>query len=194
MTMAVSRREMLKAAGAGSALVALGTVGVAPTAANPREAAALQACREFLLGPGGRKPVVLPADGSTDPADHSRSDVLFWSEQMMEHAVFLAMLLPGDEAAELRHQAHSSRSTFEQHVGMVQRATVDRDTYRDINRTSGELARPFIDFKLRLEEALRTGQIRGLVYPTFAAHVAAEGEHFVSRLDQLSRGQTEFDL
>ena len=77
---------------------------------------------------------------------------------------------------------------------MVQRATVDRDTYRDVNRTSGELARPFIDFKLRLEEALRTGQIRGLIYPTFAAHVAAEGEHFVGRLDQLSRGQIEFDL
>lgn len=192
--MAVTRRKLLKAAGAGGALAALGTVGVGSAAANPQDIAALQACREFLLGPGGRKPVVLPAEGSMDPAAHSRSDVLFWSEQMMEHALFLAMLLPGDEAADLRQQALAFRTTFEQHVGMVQRATVDRDTYRDVNRSSGELAKPFIEFKLRLEEALRTGQIRGLVYPTFAAHVAAEGEHFVSRLDQLSRGETEFDL
>src|SRR5215213_5324592 len=192
--MAVTRRKLLTAAGAGGALAALGTVGIGAAAGDPHEAMALQACREFLLGPGGRKPVVLPVAGSMDPADHSRSDVLFWSEQMMEHALFLAMLLPGDEAADLRQQSLAFRNTFEQHVNSVQRATVDRDTYRDINRTSGELARPFIEFKLRLEEALRTGQIRGLVYPTFASHVAAEGEHFLGRLEHLSRGNVEFDL
>ena len=192
--MAVSRREMFKAAGAGSALVALGTVSVRPTAADAKEVAALQACREFLLGAGGRKPVALPADGSTDPAEHARSDVLFWSDQLMEHGLFLAMLLPGDEAADLRQRALGFRAAFEQHVGAVQRATVDGSNYRDVNRQTGELVRPFVEFKLQLEEALRTGRIRGLVYPTFAAHVAAEGEHFLLRLEGLSRGEAGFDL
>ena len=192
--MAVTRRDMLKATAASVPLAAFGTLGVSTDAAAAQEAAALQACREFMLGPGGRKPVVLPAAGSTDPAAHSRSDVLFWSEQMMEHAVFLAMLLPGDEAADLRQQALQFRTTFEQHLNRVQRASIDRDNYRDVNRTSGELVKPLVEFKLRLEEALRTGQIRGLVYPTFAAHIAAEGEHFLGRLEQLSRGQPDFDL
>jgi hypothetical protein len=192
--MAVSRREMLKAAGAGSALVALGTVGVSPAPADAREAAALQACREFLLGAGGRKPVALPAAGSTDPAEHARSDVLFWSDQLMEHGLFLAMLLPGDEAADLRQRALGFRDAFQGHFAAVDRASIDGGNYRDVNRQTGELVRPFVDFKLQLEEALRTGQIRGLVYPTFAAHVAAEGEHFLMRLENLSRGDIEFDL
>ena len=192
--MAVTRRKLLKAAGAGSALAALGTVGAGSAAANPRDVAALQACREFLLGPGGRKPVALPSPGSTDLAEHARSEVLFWSDQLLEHGLFLAMLLPGDEAADLRQQALDFRNSFQQHAAAVQQASVDRGNYQDVNRQTGELVKPFIDFKLRLEEALRTGQIRGLVYPTFASHVAAEGEHFLGRLDNLSKGNVEFDL
>lgn len=192
--MAVTRRKLLKAAGAGSALAALGTVSIGSAAASPQDIAALQACREFLLGPGGRKPVMLPGDGSTDLAEHARSEVLFWSDQLLEHGLFLAMLLPGDEAADLRQQALGFRNSFQQHAAAVQQASVDRGNYQDVNRQTGELVKPFIDFKLRLEEALRTGQIRGLVYPTFASHVAAEGEHFLGRLEHLSRGNVEFDL
>ena len=194
--MAVSRRELFKAAGAGGALAALGTLGGATAAAQGQNAdeVATQPVPDFPLGPGGRKPVFLPRPGSTDPADHSRNDVLFWSDQLTEHAVFLAMLLPGAEAAQLRRQALQFRDTFLEHFNTVQRASIDRENFRDVDRQTGELVKPFIDFKLRLEEALRTGQIRGLVYPTFAAHIAAEGEHFVRRLENLTRGNIEFDL
>jgi hypothetical protein len=112
----------------------------------------------------------------------------------MEHGLFLAMLLPGDEAADLRQQALRFQAAFQQHFAAVQQASVDQGNFRDVNRQTAELVKPFIEFKLRLEEALRTGQIRGLVYPAFAAHIAAEGEHFVMRLDNLSRGNVEFDL
>jgi hypothetical protein len=192
--MTVSRRDMLKAAGTGGALAALGTAGAWPVAASAREAAALQACREFLLGAGGRKPVALPPDGSTDPPEHARSDVLFWSDQLMEHGLFLAMLLPGDEAADLRQRSLQFRNTFQQHFDAVQRASIDQSNFRDVNRQTGELVKPFVEFKLQLEQALRTGQIRGLVYPTFAAHIAAEGEHFLGRLENISKGETGFDL
>ena len=193
--MAISRRSVMKAAGAGGALAALGTLGVGSAPAEAQQqAVALQACRDFLLGSGGRKPVALPAEGSTDPAEHARSDVLFWSDQLMEHGLFLAMLLPGAEATDLRQQALQFQEGFRQHLDAVQRASIDRSNFRDVNRQTSELVKPFIDFKLRLEAALRSGQVRGLVYPTFAAHIAAEGQHFLARLDNLSNGSTEFDL
>ena len=192
--MAVSRRDVIKTAGATGALAALGTFGPRTAAADQEQTAVQQASQDFPLGPGGRKPVVLPEPGSTDLAAHSRSDVLFWSDQLTEHALFLAMLLPGAEAASLRQQALAFQNTFLQHFMAVQQASIDRDNFRDVNRQTMELVRPFIEFKLTLEEALRTGRIRGLVYPTFAAHIAAEGEHFAMRLDNLSRGNVEFDL
>src|SRR5215217_3887874 len=128
--MTVSRRDILKAAGAGTALAALGAAGAGPAAAEPREVAALQACREFMLGPGARKPFFAAADGSTDAAEHARNDVLFWSDQLMEHGLFLAMLLPGDEAADLRRQALDFQAAFQQHFAAVQQASVDQGNFR----------------------------------------------------------------
>ncbi len=104
------------------------------------------------------------------------------------------MLLPGAEATVLRRRALEFRDRFQAQFGAVREATVDATNYRDINRQTIELIGPFVAFKLELEEALRTGRVRGLVYPTFAAHIAAEAEHFRMRLLDLNAGEVQFDL
>jgi hypothetical protein len=137
---------------------------------------------------------VLPDPNNFDPAAHSKIDVTFWSDQLAEHGLFLAMLLPGAEASDLRRQSLQFQRTFAQHLERVSAATIDQTNYRAVNVQTADLVKPFVDFKLALEEALRTGRVRGLVYPTFAAHVAAEAEHFLLRLQTLNAGSVEFDL
>ena len=169
--MAVTRRKLLTAAGAGGALAALGTVGIGAAAGDPHEAMALQACREFLLGPGGRKPVVLPAEGSMDPADHSRSDVLFWSEQMMEHALFTAHLLDPRELP-LIAQATAMAASFQALAGSGDAAGL---------AAAGEL---ILNFKETAEAGIEAGQIQSIIHPALADHIRREAVKF---RDELAR-------
>ena len=148
--MAISRRGLMKAAGAGSAAVVAGTLGagIAPEGADAYEQRVRQYLKEnLLLSQATRKPVILPAPGSMDPAEHARADVLFWSDQLAEHGLFMAMLLPGDELAQLRQQAVGFQRQFMQHLQMVQQATIDRENFQQLNRQTTDLVMPFIDFK-----------------------------------------------
>ena len=195
--MALTRRDLIKAAGVGSAAVAAGTLsaGLATDAVEAHDQRVRQQLRQSLLlqQPSGRKPVVLPPPGSMDPAEHSRSDVIFWSDQLAEHGLFMAMLLPGDELAQLRQQAVAFQRTFMQHMAMVQGATIDRDNFQRLNRETVDLVLPFIEFKFQVEDAQRRGQVRSLIWPTFAAHIRAEAERFTGRLNQFSRGDAAQD-
>ena len=112
----------------------------------------------------------------------------------MEHAFFLAILLPGAEAASLRRQALRFQRTFRQHLSTVSQAWIDQTNFVALNLQTIDLVLPLVEFKLQLEDAQRSGQIRSLVWPSFASHLAAEGQRFVQRLDTLSRGHIEFDL
>ena len=193
----MSRRDLLKVAGTGGVAAAIGTIGVGvrTDSADAYEQKVRQQLKQSLLmGQGGRKPVVLPPPGSMDPAVHAVSDILFWSDQLMEHALFLAMFLPGDELAPLRQQAVTFQRSFAEHLGMAQRASIDRDNYRQLIRQTVDQVLPLIYFKFRVEEAQRRGEIRSLVWPTFAAHIRAEAERFTGRLDQLARGDAGLDF
>src|SRR5687767_4731930 len=46
---------------------------------------------------GGSKPVYVPEEGSKDPIAHSIAENLFWTDILMEHAKFFAMLMPGPD-------------------------------------------------------------------------------------------------
>ena len=192
--MAISRRDLLKAAGAGSAAVALRPALQTDTAEAYEQRVRHWLKENLVLSQATRKPVVLPSPGSMDPAEHARSDVLFWSDQLAEHALFIAMFLPGDELAAMRQQALTFQRAFMEHLTTVQRATIDRDNFQRLNRQTLDLVLPLIDFKFQVEDAQRRGAIRSLVYPTFAAHLRTEAERFTGRLDQLSRGDPTLDL
>jgi hypothetical protein len=194
--MAVSRRSLLRTASAGGAAAVASTTAlpVALAHGNPHHPRRGDLACDFALGSGGRKQVFLPPPGSTDPAVHSRNEVLFWSDQLREHGLFLAMLLPGTEATELRRKSLQFRDTFDGLFNRAQGRAFGRHEFRGLNRVAIELTKRFVDFKLTLEEGLRTGQIRGLIYPSFAAHVAAEGEHFINHLTDLNAGNIEQDL
>jgi hypothetical protein len=141
----------------------------------------------------GQKPVFVPEPGAQDPAAVSVADNLFWTDILMEHAKFFVMLMPGPELAQQRSEAERFQQAFAQQFQRARTGRFDTVNYRALNQSTIELAKPFIDWKHRMQEAQSSGQIRSLVWPLFFEHTAREGERFVKRLQQYTTGQVEFD-
>ncbi|HKX91688.1 MAG TPA: DUF2935 domain-containing protein [Sphingomicrobium sp.] len=142
---------------------------------------------------GGTKPIFVAPAGSMDPVAHSVADTLFWGEQLMEHAMFIAMLMPGPELIGPRTEAEQLQRKFTDHLARLRGSRLDRSNYAAFNNSSLGLTNAIIDYKRRMEAAQTAGQIRSLVWPMFFAHVRHEAERFARRLDQLNRGDAAFD-
>jgi hypothetical protein len=143
---------------------------------------------------GGMKPTFLPDAGSTDPVAHSVAENLFWNEQLMEHAKFFIMLMPGPELAEPRGQAEQFQQTFASQLEKTRAASLDRSNYAAFNRSTVELIKPFADFKHKMRDEQASGRLMSLVWPAFFEHTANEAERFTRRLDQFSRGDTSINM
>jgi len=199
----VTRRRVLTAGGV--TLVAAYVVGCASrtavsvpaggVSASPRaasEAARVQAARVQAIE-NVRKPVFVPEGGATDPVSFSLADTMFWTDILSEHGQFFAMLMPGEELAQHRAEAERFKATFARQFDRARGASIDRTNYGELNRSTMELVKPFIEWKHRLGEAQAKGKIRSLVWPDFFEHTALEAERFTRRLDQYTRGQATLD-
>ena len=142
---------------------------------------------------GGTKPIFVAPPGSMDPVAHSVADTLFWGEQLMEHAMFIAMLMPGPELAAPRREAEQFQKKFGDHLTRLRGARLGAGNYAAFNASTLGLTNGLIEYKKRMEVAQTTGQIRSLVWPLFFAHVRHEAERFARRLAQLNGGNAAFD-
>lgn len=142
---------------------------------------------------GGTKPIFVAPPGSMDPVAHSVADTLFWGEQMMEHAMFFVMLMPGPELAGPRGEAEGFQRQFADHLARLRGSRLDRSNYVAFNNATIGLASGLADYKARMEAAQTSGAIRSLVWPTFFSHTREEAVRFVGRLGQLNAGNPAFD-
>lgn len=140
------------------------------------------------------KPVILAKDGSRDPVELSIAESRFWNEQMMEHAAFFVMLMPGPELARERGQAEQFQLSFADQLAKSKTAKLDRSNYAAFNRSNVEMLKPYSDWKRRMSDAQSSGKMRSLVWPTFFDHTATEADHLASRLEQFSRGDISTDM
>jgi hypothetical protein len=143
---------------------------------------------------GGTKPTFLPEAGSNDPVAYSVAENLFWNEQMMEHAKFFVMLMPGPELAAVRGRAEQFQQTFAGQLEKTRAASLDRGNYVAFNRSTVELVKPYADFKHKMRDEQASGRLKSLVWSTFFEHTGREAERFAKRLDQFSRGDTSIDM
>ena len=158
----LSRRAMMKIGG--MALVGVWSQRELPAIAGRRQR------------PGGNpevsgKAIFLPPDGSTDVAVHSRAENLFWTDVMMEHAGFFAMLMPGLELASQRGQAENFQRSFQ--------------TQHDHALPGGAIVlatEELIDFETTIEAGVNTGRIKSIIHPTLADHMRRETLKFVDEL------------
>lgn len=140
------------------------------------------------------KPVILPKPGSKDPVDFSIAENAFWNEQMMEHAAFFVMLMPGPELAKVRGEAERFQQSFAGQLAKSKNAKLDRSNYAAFNRSTIEMLKPYADWKRKNGDLQASGQLRSLTWSTFFDHTALEAERFAKRLDQFSRGDVSTDM
>ncbi len=135
-----------------------------------------------------RKPVFLPEFRVTDPVEHSVSETLFWTDQLMEHAKFFVMLMPGPELADVRGKAQEFQATFAAQFQTTRTARLDSSNFAAFNHATVELVKPFLDFKAHMGAEQSSGRLNSLVWPTFFEHTLREGTRFSQRLTQFSKG------
>lgn len=192
----LTRRELvvLGSIGAVGSVFATACSTAGPTLPAMTSSSALPAgSAKLTTKNGGIKPVVLPEANANDPVSLSVADSLFWTDIMMEHALFFALLMPGDDLRNERAQAQGFQQRFASHLNRLRGESVERGNYAALNRATADIVRPFIDFKHTMQDAQTSGRLHSLVWPLFFEHTAREGERFVSRLDRFSRGETESD-
>ena len=170
--------------------VLIGGAALVATSLLPASTAMAQRYAGVVTQGGGTKPTYLPAPGSRDPIAHSIAENLFWNEQMMEHAVFFGMLMPGPELMRQRTEAQQFQRMF---ANQLARSRAIGANYRGFNQSTINHAKRFADFKHRMEREQEAGRLKSLVWPTFFEHTAREAEYFAGRLTRLSRGETSVD-
>ena len=180
----VTRRQLLMAGGATLVGAAISSSAVAR---------GMGAGYSLPIGDDVMKPVILPRPGSKDPVEYSIAENAFWNEQMMEHAVFFLMLMPGPELENQRREAEAFRKNFAGQLAKSKSAKLDRSNYAAFNRSTIELLKPYSDWKRKNGDLQASGKLRSLTWSTFFDHTAMEAEHFSKRLDQFSRGDIASD-
>ena len=200
----VTRRRVLTAGGItvvaaflsgcrSSTSVSVPASGVAASPRASAEAARVSEAARVQAVENLRKPVFVPEGGALDPVSFSLADTLFWTDILMEHGQFFAMLMPGHELAQQRTEAERFKASFAELFDRARTASIDRSNYAELNRQTIDTVKPFIEWKRRMGEAQAKGKMRSLVWPDFFDHTALEAERFTKRLEQLSRGNAELD-
>jgi Domain of unknown function (DUF2935) len=103
-------------------------------------------------------------------------------------------LMPPEVANDERTQALQFASDFAAlHKRIAGASTPDRGDLRRFTAEVIEAMKPFIEYKATLGDAQRNGTLRSLVWPLFFDHTRHEAERWTRRLEQLGKGESEFD-
>ena len=140
------------------------------------------------------KPMVLPALDDASAGHHAWADARFAVDIMAEHALFFVLLMPVELAAKERAEAEAFHQRF---TDLYARIEADGPpTASGVKAFAArvlEQIKPFIEYKARQADAQVSGALRSLVWPLFFDHTRHEAERWTHRLEQLARGESEFD-
>lgn len=141
------------------------------------------------------KPVIVPAPDNNDPATHAWADARFATDIMAEHALFFALLMPRELAAQERAEALRFSEVFGALYHQIDAAAAppERSELKGFANNVVEQIKPFIEYKAKLGDSQRSGKLRSLVWPLFFDHTQHEAERWTRRLNTLAQGESELD-
>lgn len=140
------------------------------------------------------KPMVLPAEGQVAAGVHVWADARFAVDIMMEHALFFTLLMPPELAPVERAQAEQFHRRFSALLERIEaEGPPEPSSVKSFAARVLEEIKPFIGYKVVMGERQANGSLRSLVWPLFFDHTRHEAERWTRRLEQVARGDTEFD-
>lgn len=139
------------------------------------------------------KTVILPELKEKDPAKHAWADARFATDIMAEHGFFFALLMPEELAPRERKESLRFSKLFSKIHEKVKLAEPRRENISSFVRSITDEMKRFIEFKNDQHEAQMSGELRSLVWPLFFKHTQDEAERWVRRLEELAKGNSEFD-
>jgi hypothetical protein len=139
------------------------------------------------------KPVIVPALDNKDAAAHAWADARFAVDIMAEHAVFFSLLMPPETCKAEREEANRFGEIFTDLYQQIDSARPSAGELKSFVGKVTEEIKPFIDYKVRLNEAQTSGELRSLVWSLFFDHTRHEAERWTHRLETLANGESEFD-
>lgn len=139
-------------------------------------------------------PVVLPEMGDKDLMTNIWTEVRFFSNILHEHGLFFALLMPPELAKKERDQAVKFAQDFQEVFDMVESSKPeDLGDAKAFSSRIAEKIQPFIEYKKENQEAQTKGKLRSLVWPLFFDHTAREAERWLMRIQQLGKGEVDYD-
>jgi hypothetical protein len=140
------------------------------------------------------KPVILPTLDEQSPSLHAWADARFAIDIMAEHALFFTLLMPPELAGKERDEAQRFHRTFADLYARIEEdGPPQSSSLKTFVLAIVEEIKPFIEYKARLGEAQTSGALRSLAWPLFFEHTRHEAERWTRRLEDLARGESEFD-
>ncbi|MHB8841816.1 MAG: DUF2935 domain-containing protein [Candidatus Aquicultor sp.] len=137
----------------------------------------------------GLRPVYLAAMDTTSPNVRALAEVIFWSDQIREHSLFMEMLLPIEDLPKEHERAVMYRGAFEVLYERATQIDLDEDAIRNLSNDFMAQTAGVIRFKRQLEDSQRSGKIHSLLWPLFLDHIAREAQRFLNRQQIFMGGQ-----
>lgn len=139
------------------------------------------------------KIVILPEFDERDPVKHAWADARFATDIMAEHGLFFALLMPEELAPRERKQALRFSKVFSKMHDKIKGAELRKEKLPSFVSVVTDEMKRFIEYKQDQHEAQMSGELRSLVWPLFFKHTQDEAERWVRRLEELAKGNSEFD-
>jgi hypothetical protein len=151
------------------------------------------ACEGVEVPAFQKKPVELAGLKSRDLAEHAMAEMLFWDDIMMEHSLFLAILMPTADLNNQRNKALDFKNMFADQLTKLRGTRLEMSNLTTVIRNNNEMVKRLHEFKLQTKEDQLAGRIHTLVWPEFFTHTAREAERFTKRLENIGRGELELE-
>lgn len=141
----------------------------------------------------GKRPVYLASMDTTNTYVIALADLIFWTDQLREHAQFMEMLLPIEDYAKRHETAAMFKGEYEMLYMRAVNTPLEEDKIRDLSEMFVPRARALIDFKQQLYNEQTSGKIYSLIWPLFLDHIKREAERYVQRQEMFMSGQAQWD-
>lgn len=141
----------------------------------------------------GLKPVYLVNPDSIDPYVTALSELIFWSDQLMEHAKFIALLTPMDDLKDYRERAVALMTGLVDVNEEAKNTDLDERQIRELYARTKSRLQPLLDLEMEISDKQTRGELHTLVWNSFLDHVAREQRRFMSRQEMFMNNEVRFD-